>query len=146
MLSRCYDTKNLSYNNYGKVGIKVCDRWHCFEYYAQDVIKLQGYNEEKVKSEELSLDKDIINRDAKIYSPETCMWATLKENIDERTKRNAKLFKATRLLDGFTIETKGRRSLAKEYDLNPDSIDSCLRGACKTHKGWKFEYIKETVI
>ena len=76
MLSRCYNSKNKAYKHYGAIGIKVCDRWHNFSNYVDDVILLEGYNEEMAKSGKLQLDKDIINREAKVYSPETCSWVT----------------------------------------------------------------------
>jgi hypothetical protein len=37
MKARCYNPKNKSYTDYGARGIRVCDRWHDFDLYYQDI-------------------------------------------------------------------------------------------------------------
>ena len=73
MIKRCYNMNTKPYKHYGAKGIVVCDRWLCFEYYNIDVKKLKGYDEELVKNGILHLDKDILIKDNKIYSPKTCI-------------------------------------------------------------------------
>ena len=84
MLSRCYDPENNSYRNYGELGITVCERWKCFSNYILDVVRIEGFDRDKVISSELELDKDLKQIDldsySKIYSPETCVWLSVKEN------------------------------------------------------------------
>ena len=74
MLSRCYNKNNIEYNNYGGNGVTVCDRWLCFEYFLEDLIKIDGWNEEDFINGKLQLDKDKKqpNKKYKIYSLETC--------------------------------------------------------------------------
>lgn len=147
MMSRCYNTKDVSYPNYGAKGITVCDRWYNFSNYVDDVILLEGYNEELVKTRKLQLDKDVINREAKIYSPETCKWVTQSENTKEMNKRvKQKLSIATRLSDGYSEEFYNITEFCNLYNIPCiSSVSTCLLGKRNDYFGWKFEY-KENPI
>lgn len=68
MINRCYNKKDNRYRFYGKMGVRVCEEWHNFSNYAK-----WYYNNLYPSKEPLSVDKDIINRDKKIYSPDTCI-------------------------------------------------------------------------
>jgi hypothetical protein len=141
MLNRCYVVKNKSYKYYGAKGIVVCDRWHNFSNYVEDVIAMEGYDEELAKSGKIHLDKDIINRDAKIYSPETCKWVTKSENTKERNKRVCqKYFVATRLSDNYKEENYNMTEFCKKYELYVRDVRLCLIGERNDYAGWKFEY------
>lgn len=76
MMERCYDpyfiNKNLTYKD-----CFVCEEWHNFQNFAQ-------WWEEHVydcKNERMELDKDILFKGNKIYSPETCLIAPQRINI-----------------------------------------------------------------
>lgn len=45
MIYRCYCRNDKSYKYYGKKGVIVCDRWHRFDYFFEDMKKLPGYDE-----------------------------------------------------------------------------------------------------
>jgi hypothetical protein len=86
MLHRCYNREHASYPTYGGRGVTVCERWKRFDYFEQDVQNLPGYD--KMLSDPYTryeLDKDELQQgipiDKKIYSPETCMWVSLEDNI-----------------------------------------------------------------
>ena len=147
MLSRCYNSKNKAYKHYGAIGIKVCDRWHNFSNYVDDVILLEGYNEEMAKSGKLQLDKDIINRNAKIYSSDTCKWVDISENTKEMLKRiMQKEFTATRLTDGYSEESCCITEFCKKWKLNKiSSVTDCLNGRRNEYLGWKFRYNKNPI-
>lgn len=75
MLRRCYDpyhiNKNLTYKD-----CFVCDEWHCFQNFA----KWYEDNYYKVLNEIMHLDKDILIKGNKIYSPNTCIFVPQRIN------------------------------------------------------------------
>lgn len=74
MLNRCYCPKNTSYKNYGKRGIKVCDRWHSFENFIADMSNRPS----GTMIERINNDGD--------YEPSNCKWGTPVEQV--RNRRN----------------------------------------------------------
>lgn len=71
MLERCYDNK-LKERNPTYKDVTCCERWLCFSYFLEDLEKLkQEYNWNE--DEKLNLDKDILNKNNKIYSLENCV-------------------------------------------------------------------------
>ena len=91
MIHRCYNPKRHDYNRYGARGIKVDERWHCFEYFLSDIKELDGWNEEKFLNSEIQLDKDKLQFELphykRIYSKNTCVWLSNEENYYYREKR-----------------------------------------------------------
>jgi len=143
MIERCYDINNNHYNTYGGKGIKVCDRWLCFELFYKDLKNIKGYDEQKMKNGELYLDKDIIG-DRKIYSPETCILTSNEENLKEMNIRTKQYkFKAIRISDGFEEIIENQIEFAKKLGISQSNISKCLKSKQKTCKGYKFEYLKE---
>jgi len=143
MISRCYSDTDKDYKNYGAKGIYVCDGWHCFETYVKDVVKLDEYNEIKVKNKELNLDKDILSDlENKCYSPETCKWVTVSENARAQINRII-YFEATRIIDNYKEVSKCPIDFSRKYNLNNNYITNCLRNGHKTYKDWIFKYISK---
>ena len=71
MLQRCFDSKFKEKHPTYK-DITCCDRWLCFANFLEDLeILKQEYNWSK--DEKLNLDKDILNKNNKIYSLENCV-------------------------------------------------------------------------
>ena len=83
MLQRCYDpyviNRNMTY-----IDCYVCDDWLCFHNFAEWYYK-NVYN---CNNERMCLDKDILYKGNKIYSPETCVLVSERINI-LFTKRDA---------------------------------------------------------
>lgn len=71
MLQRCYDEKvHKKYPSYK--GVTVCEEWHNFQNFAK------WFEDNYV--ENWTLDKDILVKGNKIYSPETCCFVPSKLN------------------------------------------------------------------
>ena len=69
LLNRCYNSNHKYYKNYGGKNIKVCDEWLCYanfkEWYEKHYYELDN--------ERVELDKDILVKGNRVYSPETCV-------------------------------------------------------------------------
>lgn len=91
MIHRCYNIKRHDYNRYGAKGITVDARWHCFEYFLEDIKELEGWDENKFINSEIQLDKDKLQFDLpynqRTYSKNTCIWLSVEENYYYRKKR-----------------------------------------------------------
>jgi hypothetical protein len=72
MLSRCYNSEKDGYENYGGRGILVCDRWHNFSNFLEDMGE---------RPERLTLDRINVNGH---YEPSNCRWATWKEQANNK--------------------------------------------------------------
>lgn len=76
MLQRCYDpyyiNKRLTYKD-----VFVCEEWLCFQNFAEWYYK-NVYN---CNNERMCLDKDILVKGNKLYSPETCILVPERINM-----------------------------------------------------------------
>lgn len=75
MLQRCYDNK-LHKTHPTYIGCTVCDEWHNFQNFAQ----WYDLNFYQIINEEMHLDKDILIKGNKVYSPETCVFVPVRIN------------------------------------------------------------------
>ena len=82
MLKRCYNPKcHERYPTY--IGCEVCDEWLNFQNFA----KWHNENYYEIPGERTALDKDILVKGNKIYSPNTCIY--VPQNINSLfTRRN----------------------------------------------------------
>lgn len=87
MLARCYMTVKGKQYFKGYKGVTVCERWHNFQYFCDDLPKLHGYTRWKINPGEYELDKDYSHR--RIYSPETVCFITIAENAKEAGLRRS---------------------------------------------------------
>lgn len=71
MLKRCYDAKTFI-NHHTYKDCEVCDEWHCFTTF-------EVWFKEKYM-EGWCLDKDILIKGNKVYSPETCCFVPFEIN------------------------------------------------------------------
>lgn len=73
MMARCYDPKNIGYARYGGRGITVCERWHDYAAFLEDMGAKPGPG--------YSLDR--LDPD-KGYSPQNCRWADDLEQANNK--------------------------------------------------------------
>ena len=81
MINRCYNKKDHNYIRYGAKGVKVCDRWHNFENFVNDIKYLPNYNLWNLYGGNIyDLDKDFLQQNIpvenRIYCPEGCCFLT----------------------------------------------------------------------
>ena len=69
MLARCYSTKKKYQTKTCYKGCIVCDEWHNFQNFA----KWYEDNYYEIDGQRMHIDKDILFKNNKIYSPETCI-------------------------------------------------------------------------
>ena len=83
MIKRCYDEKQLK-RRPSYMGVTVCDEWLCYanfkEWYDENIYE--------IKDERIHLDKDILIKGNKVYSPETCIFVPQRINVLFREFKN----------------------------------------------------------
>ena len=77
MMQRCYNPNNPSFDDYGGRGIRVCERWHEFQNFYDDVSILPHFGEKGYTLDRIDNDGD--------YCPENVRWADRKtQNLNQR--------------------------------------------------------------
>jgi hypothetical protein len=76
MLSRCYDKTNKHFEIYGGSGVTVSDEWLSFFNYK----KWYDENYYEIENDKMVVDKDILMKNNKIYSKDTCIIVPSKIN------------------------------------------------------------------
>lgn len=73
MITRCYTKTFVSDQNYyyRYEDVEVCDEWLCYENFYEWIHKQENFDK-WILLEKGSVDKDILVKNNKIYSPETC--------------------------------------------------------------------------
>ena len=139
MIYRCYSPKDKSYPYYGAKGVVVCERWKRFDYFYEDIQTIVGFNEALFKEGKLRLDKDILSKECKIYSPETTIWISDLENQKQRTfEYNTKNKKYAIFPDGHTELIVHVTDFCKTHGLHRQNVNLCLSGKQRETKGFKF--------
>lgn len=91
MIKKCYDTSDYQYMTYGGAGVTVCLEWRCYEYFLNTLPMVANYNLWAAEPTKYRLDKDMLQQgipnSQKVYSPQTCMFITARENTLEMAKR-----------------------------------------------------------
>lgn len=135
MLSRCYN-ENVVRKHPTYAGCSVCQEWHNFQHFAEWYYShLWGDEGSKV------IDKDIISKNNKVYSPNTCIM------IDQRINSlftNRKNLRGNQPL-GVYKRGNSYKASCSFGDGNPINIGtfSSAKEAFLAYKEAKEKYIKE---
>lgn len=138
MLKRCYDENANRYDLYGGSGATVCEEWHNFQNFAE------WYEENyyQVGNERMEIDKDILIKGNKIYSPQTCI-------IVPRTV-NSLFIKSNSIRGDYPIgvskgRTEGKFAVRCNYRGREKGLGEyfTIKEAFNVYKYFKENYIKE---
>lgn len=100
MMRRCYNKEEKSYKSYGGRGIIVCDRWHDFFLFLEDVGKKPTTRH--------SLGRRNNNGH---YEPSNCSWETqLEQNNNKRTNRLIEFRGVTKSASQWSVITGIKRN------------------------------------
>jgi thymidylate synthase len=136
MLHRCYNPSHEHYADYGGRGVFVDSRWHSFDNFLSDALKLPNGLLKYEYPDDYELDKDYYASNK--YGPDTCIWLTRKEqNINTR---RAQAIRARRA-DGEEVVFMDVAGFCRDHNLDESSVYECLRGEKRQHKGWNFEAV-----
>lgn len=134
MFERCYNKKrHKKHPSY--IGCSVCKEWHDFQKFAEwyEVFYIEGW----------CLDKDILIKGNKIYSPETCCFVPNEVNVvltNNKTNRGNLPLGVTLRGKKFKSQIKkGGKVFSLGYFNNPEE-------AFKVYKEVKEKYIKELAL
>ena len=130
MIKRCYYGKAVNYKKYGGNGVTVSDRWKCFKNFYNDVQHIPNYDRNALLAGELQLDKDLLSKDTKVYSKETCCWLNKDLNSYLGYAKQIKPIRAINTTLGIDIITY-QHEVAKLYDLTLTNINRCLHNKQK---------------
>ena len=142
MKNRCYNEKNIHYQNYGGRGITVCDEWLNFQNFAEWFYD----NYYECNNEIMCLDKDILCKGNKIYSPENCIFVPKRINnlfvkMLNSSDRNG-LMGTKPLNNGKYIWQCSYINELGEYKRATGTCDS-EKEAFEAYKTFKENYIKQ---
>lgn len=126
MLGRCYDSNNASSEHYKRCSVDP--KWHNFQNFAD-----WFYANYPNTDSEVHLDKDIKIQGNRIYSTETCLLVTLKENI---VAAKAKRYRALSP-DGVVHDIYNLAEFCRVQNLNKSNMHKVLTGKFNSCKGWK---------
>lgn len=112
MLERCYNKGCMAFQIYGGRGVRVEERWKCFDDFYDDIASLPGWDEEAFYKGGLELDKDGVGNGL-LYSRETCQWVARQENMSYIKKPSR--CRANPNRDKGLSALRGRNGEIKEY-------------------------------
>lgn len=114
MKTRCYNEKSDRYSVYGGRGIKVCEKWHSFSGFFEDM---------GVCPEGKQLDRKDVNGD---YTKKNCHWVTPLENAANKQK--------SILCDGKPMSR--RQFVMQKLGLTEKAVYTRIRRGWDHDKAW----------
>jgi len=126
MIERCEKPNTENYARYGARGITVCERWHNFENFYEDM--------SSTYSDELTLDRRDVHGN---YEPLNCRWATNAEQAQNTTKNRyydyngeklclMEIVRRKRLYSYATVHNRLKNGMTLD-----DALNKPLRGSVK---------------
>ena len=122
MLKRCYSGKYKTYYD-----CSVCDEWKNFQNFAR-------WYEDNYPSDGMKydLDKDIKIDGNKIYSPDTCIFASPFDNKSKAMSKECRMINP----EGELVLVCNVRKFCKDNDLNQSNFNMVSLGQRESSQGW----------
>jgi hypothetical protein len=143
VVDRCYNRKFKQYRDYGGAGVTICNEWRGdYLNFAKDAVTLPGFDYELFINGKLELDKDQKYRGSKVYSKETCMLLTRKQNAQYKPS----IHKSFYAYHQYTQEIKehyNKTLFAEENELNATVVSSVLNKRKHRAGDWHIWYKTE---
>lgn len=127
MLERCYsEPYQQKFQTYK--GCTVCDEWHNFQTFAE------WYNGNHPNDGgKYHLDKDLLsNGKVKIYSPETCLFLSPRDNTEIARAKNYTIKNS----QGDVVKVYNMALFCRKNNLAKSSMCNLVNGKQKSHRGW----------
>ncbi|MDP1513110.1 hypothetical protein L8C07_26415 [Paenibacillus sp. CMAA1739] len=121
MIARCEKPKTNGYKNYGGRGIKVCEKWHVFENFMNDMHSKYLDHAKLHGEDNTSIDRIDVNGD---YHKDNCRWETMSSQCSNRRKTKKYLID-NRLLSAVQV--------SREYNIG---ITTFIK---RVERGWSHE-------
>lgn len=155
MIERCYSGKYPTYES-----VTVCERWHSFSQFLEDLPKIKNYQYWKENPQQgIALDKNKfyaergLVTDDKVYSLETVRFISKSDNMKEVSDRTeppckAKRVRAIHKVTGQQLEFDSIKQASKEIvsqgtdRTREKRIGECLSGKSKSAYGYVWESIE----
>lgn len=134
MLRRCYEVINKMYPYYGGKGVTVCDEWHCFKNFE----KWYNKNYYEIDGKTTQLDKDILVKGNKQYSPQACIFVPQRINLLFN-----KSDKGKGLYPRGIIKTKSGKYQTRVYSAGFYKLFDTIEEAFQAYKQAKENQIKK---
>ena len=126
MIGRCYNPQSIAVNpSYSNC--TVCEEWFNFQIFGDWYV--DNYPDD---GGDYHLDKDILSKGSRVYSPETCSFASPFDNYQEAHAKNAKLISPS----GEVVHIYNVSKFCRDNNLSQSAINDITIGKRTSHKGW----------
>jgi hypothetical protein len=120
MLERCENPRCKSYRLYGAKGVTVCERWHSYDNFCQDMgPRPPGHSIDRIDS----------NGN---YEPSNCRWATIQQQ-NQNTSKNVFTEEDVRQVKCLHRLGIASRWIAKTFKVGHDAVSYVVRGRTWTN-------------
>lgn len=134
MMNRCYNPKHVKYKYYGGKSVTVCDRWHDFQNFVEDIDNHME-NGHLLYQKEYQLDKD--KSGGMIYSLKTCQVTTGDDNRRLANEKQSKSVFAIR--SNERIKFSSLAEAGRTLNLNKAMIGKYAKNGRQHYSGYRFE-------
>lgn len=139
IIQRTENPNDPSFSLYGARGVRICSRWRNFNKFVEDVVTIDGYDDNLLLQGKIALDKDIKGTGF-IYDKSNCYWVSLSENNKHKPNQMIR-FKVIDTTSNTLLGTFDNQSeVARMLDVFPATVSRSLRNGIP-YKNFLMEYI-----